>query len=263
MSEGEFQALNAEVRDIWDTNADFWHEHMGEGNEFHRVLIAPAQERLLSVRASDVVLDVGCGNGQFARRLAALGAHIIAVDVSPRMIEKAKAHATERIEYRVLDATDGAKLLSLGEQRFDAAVCTMTLMDMASIEPLLSALRSLLKPTAPFVFSVCHPCFNSPRTTLVAEETTEAGVPRTRYSVSVSDYLQPQATKGVAMAEQPASQYYFDRPLSVLFNACFNAGFVLDGLEEPRFDTSKSDGRPSWRNMIDIPPILVARLRRL
>jgi hypothetical protein len=29
------------------------------------------------------------------------------------------------------------------------------------------------------------------------------------------------------MIGQPASQYYFDRPLHILFNACFRAGMVL------------------------------------
>lgn len=265
MTDGDFQALNTEVCDIWDKNADFWNHHMRDGNEFHRVLIAPAQERLLNLRRGDVVLDIGCGNGQFARRMAALGAHVVALDASPRMIANAKAVSTEHsqhIEYNVLDATDRAALISLGERRFDAAVSTMTMMDMASIEPLLSSLRKTLKPVSRFVFSVCHPCFNSPRIKLVAEEmTTEAGASRTQYSVSVSEYLHPQATKGVAMKDQPVPQYYFDRPISVLFNACFKSGFALNGIEEPAFQESKDDGRASWRNIIGIPPILVARMR--
>src|SRR5262245_43922633 len=115
---------------------------MGDGNEFHRVLIAPAQERLLNLQRGATVLDIGCGNGQFARRMAALGAQVVALDASPRMIQNAKAStgSNQRIAYRVVDATDSTALSSLGERRFDAAVCTMTMMDMASIEPLLSSL---------------------------------------------------------------------------------------------------------------------------
>ena len=68
------------------------------------------------------------------------------------------------------------------------------------------------------------------------------------------------------MIGQPVPQYYFDRPLHVLFNACFRAGLVLDGLEEPAFnhphDGSKV-GRMliSWVYYNEIPPELVARLR--
>ena len=265
MGEGDFQTLNAEVCEIWEKNADYWNDRMREGNEFHRVLIAPAQERLLNLRRGDLVLDIGCGNGQFARRMAALGAQVVALDASPRMIENARANtteATQQIDYRVIDATDGLALLSLGERRFDAAISTMTMMDMASIEPLLASLRRMLKPASRFVFSVCHPCFNSGTVKLVAEEgTSEEGVMSTRYSVSISEYVRSRPTKGVAMKDQPVAQYYFDRPISVLFNACFASGFVLDGLEEPTFHTANDDGRANWRNITEIPPVLVARMK--
>jgi 2-polyprenyl-3-methyl-5-hydroxy-6-metoxy-1,4-benzoquinol methylase len=264
---GEFPELNDAVREVWDTNADFWNERMGEGNEFHRVLIAPAQERLLQLQPGESVLDIGCGNGQFTRRMADLGANVLAFDISPKMIENARANMPTtrgRMEYRVVDATDRAALAALGRGRFDAAVCTMTMMDMAAIEPLVSALAALLKGDGRFVFSVLHPCFNSSGVKLVAEEgTNEAGELVRHHSISVSDYIRPRSMKGVAMRDQPAAQYYFDRPISVLFNTCFQAGFVLDGIEEPAFGVSAGDGRPNWSNMTQLPPVLVARMRTL
>jgi 2-polyprenyl-3-methyl-5-hydroxy-6-metoxy-1,4-benzoquinol methylase len=197
--------------------------------------------------------------------MADLGARVVAVDVSARMIEIAKANTPRddaRVDYRVVDATDRSALTALGERRFDAAVCTMAIMDMAAIEPMLSALRTLLKPAARFVFSVLHPCFNSASTTLVAEEeTTEDGALRTRYFVTMSDYIRPRAAKGVAMKTQPSAQYYFERPLNVLFGACFRCGFALDGLEEPTFAESADDSRANWSNITEIPPALVARMR--
>jgi hypothetical protein len=159
---------------------------------------------------------------------------------------------------------DRATLAALGSGRFDAAVCTMAIMDMAAIEPLLSALGALLKRTGRFVFSIVHPCFNSARVKLVAEEgTNEAGELVTRYSIAVSEYIRPRSVKGVAMKDQPAAQYYFDRPISVLFNTCFKAGFVLDGIEEPTFPASLGNGRPNWSNITEIPPVLVVRMRPL
>src|SRR5262249_51248223 len=136
---------------------------MGEGNLFQRVLIGPASERLLEVQPGQAILDVACGNGVFSRRLAALGAHVVATDFSARFLELARARSTEyaeRIEYLLVDATDESQLLALGERRFDAAVCNMALMDMVRIEPLLSALMYLLKPSGRFVFSIMHPAFN-------------------------------------------------------------------------------------------------------
>lgn len=210
---------------------------------------------------------MACGNGQFARRLAELGAHVVAFDIAPRMIELARARTTrnaDRIHYLVLDATDGARLLALGKGRFDAAVCTMALMDMASIGPLVAALAMLLKPDGRFVFSVLHPCFNNSSVRLVAEEGYQDGQLATECSVRVSRYIRPAACKGVAMRGQPEVQYYFDRPLSLLFNTCFQAGFVLDGMEEPVFQRPQQvSGQLSWLCFTEVPPVLVARLRLL
>jgi len=76
------------------------------------------------------------------------------------------------------------------------------------------------------------------------------------------EYIRPRPTNGLAMRGQPIPQYYFDRPLSALFEICFKSGFVLDGLEEPTFATAVGDGRPNWANITDIPPALIARMRQ-
>jgi 2-polyprenyl-3-methyl-5-hydroxy-6-metoxy-1,4-benzoquinol methylase len=258
-------ALNEATRDVWDQNAAFWDEKMGDGNDFHRALVRPAAERLLGVQPGEVVLDVACGNGLFARRLAELGASVVACDFSARMIEQARQRPSahpDRIEYRVVDATDEGQLLALGSRRFDAAICNMALMDMATIEPLLRALAQLLKPNGRFVFTVCHPCFNSTGARKVAEEEDRDGEIVTTYGVKVVGYLHLPPRKGLAIIGQPAAQYYFDRPLSVLLGTCFRAGFVLDGLEEPAFAEEASSQRwYVWNNLPDIPPVLAARLR--
>ena len=67
----ELAHLNDESNDIWERNADFWDERMGEGNRFHNTLVRPAQERLLDIRPGERALDVACGNGNFARHRGA------------------------------------------------------------------------------------------------------------------------------------------------------------------------------------------------
>jgi 2-polyprenyl-3-methyl-5-hydroxy-6-metoxy-1,4-benzoquinol methylase len=260
----ELRAITRETQRIWDSKAAFWDERMGEGNLFWRVLVSPASERLLQVRAGEVVLDVGCGNGAFSRRLAHMGAHVVATDFSPTFLERAQARTTEhadRIEYVLTDATDEAQLLALGEQQFDAAVCNMALHDMPTIEPLLQALRRLLKPDGRFVFSAPHPAFNMPGGSKVGlEEDRAEGVEG--YYVKVSNYLHVPPTKGVGTWGESTPHYFFHRPLSVLLGACFAAGFVLDGLEEPAFRPEDQAPRPlGWANVKDIPAVLVARVR--
>src|SRR5438094_178380 len=80
------------------------------------------------------------------------------------------------------------------------------------------------------------PCFNHTGVAHCAEEATVNGEVITTYSIKVTKYLHNGPQKGIAMLGQPIPQYYFDRPLHILFNTCFRAGLVLDGLEEPAFN---------------------------
>jgi SAM-dependent methyltransferase len=213
------------------------------------------------------VLDIGCGNGLYARRLAVLGAKVQAFDFSAKLIERAVARTSqhkERIHYRVLDATDEAALLSLGERRYDRAMCNMVLFDMAEIAPLARALTRLLKPGGLFVFSVIHPCFNNPHTAFAAECVDRDGQEETTYWVKVPRYIQPTVSQAAAIAGQPEPQLIFHRPLEVLLGAFFECGFVLDALREPTFPPDQPSGRHplAWSgNYSEIPPVLIARVR--
>lgn len=261
----ERDVSNADVRSIWNYNAAFWDEKMGEGNQFQRLLVGPATERLLELEAGEQVLDLACGNGVFARRLASLGARVVAGDFSQVFIERAKARTNEhadRIEYRIVDASDREQLLSMGRQRFDAVVCNMALMDIVDVDPLFATLPELLKPYGRFVWSVVHPCFNSVNVTRVVEQDDYDGTLVTRYSVKVWSYATPTTRKGIGIPGQPEPHYYFHRSISTLFNLGFAAGFVLDGLEEPTLPPDAEAARPtSWANFHEIPPVLVARMR--
>jgi 2-polyprenyl-3-methyl-5-hydroxy-6-metoxy-1,4-benzoquinol methylase len=267
MGEVELRRANEETRQAWNENAAFWDERMGEGNDFVEVLVWPATERLLELQAGERVLDIACGNGLTSRRLAAMGATVVAFDFSEEMIGHARQRTTEwddRIAYHVLDATDRTALLALGEGQFDAALCQMALFDMAEIEPLLGVLPRLLRPGGRFVFSVIHPCFNSAKVVQVAEQEDRDGEIVTSYAVKVSGYMTPKVSHGAAIAGQPRAQLYFHRPLQVLLGTGLQAGFVIDGLEERAFPADHPTGRNplAWGgNFSEIPPVAVVRMR--
>ena len=83
------------------------------------------------------------------------GANVLATDTSERMIENARLRfqkGAQPIEYQVVDATDEGQLPALGMAAFDAVVCTMAVMDMASIRPLARVVKANLKPGDRLVF---------------------------------------------------------------------------------------------------------------
>lgn len=259
-----------ELQGIWDTNAAFWDEHVGpQGNEFHRLLVAPAQMRLLRLAPRQRVIELACGNGQFSREMALAGAVVTASDFSRVFVERARGHASGAglsIDYRIADVTDEKQVLALGDRgSFDAAVCTMAIHDIADIGPMAAALRALLRPGGCFVFSVMHPAFNATNPVFVAETTDEDGNITTRYALKISEYQDRPPERGIGIIGQPEAHWYFPRTLAELLGPFLRTGWVLDGLEEPAFAAGM--GRPdrpfSWTNYPGVPPVLVVRLRSI
>ena len=83
-----------------------------------------------------------------------------------------------------------------------------------------------------------------------------------RRSIKMSQYTRSTKYSGEAVVGQLAAKLYFHRTISTTFNACFSAGFVLDGMEEPVFDPpSASNDGLSWPSFSEIPPVLVAHMR--
>ena len=259
--------LNEEGRELWNSKARFWDElHGDEGNLFHRRLIEPSVLQLLALKVGERVLDVGCGNGALTRRLAENGANVTAVDFSEEMIRLAKARSqgsSYSINYQLADVTDKDALLSLGVERFDAIVCSMTLMDIPAIAPLFDAASHLLCADGRFVFATMHPAFNSNNPIFVQEKEDRDGVVTTATGVKIRAYLDLPPVKGSGAPNEPTPHYYYHRPLSELLSAAFDAGFVLDGLMEPAFRPEDADLEPglSWIKLWQIPPVLTARLR--
>jgi 2-polyprenyl-3-methyl-5-hydroxy-6-metoxy-1,4-benzoquinol methylase len=268
---------NTQAKDAWDRNAEFWNERMGEGNDFFNILLWPAVERLLKPQPGERLLDVACGNGLTSRRLATAKARVTAIDVSAAMIAIAAGNpCLSNIDYRVVDATDRGALLGRGVGAFDGALCNMALMDMAEIEPLMTAVAVLLKPGGRFLFSVLHPCFNNPATIQMGELQDRNGALVTTYSVKIARYKTPFTQVGLAMHGQPVPHPYFHRPgpfplparrcgLSLLLAPALSAGLVLDGFEEQAFPADNSGGTTplSWSGRFsEIPAALVVRLRR-
>ncbi|MFK7968986.1 MAG: class I SAM-dependent methyltransferase [Bacteroidia bacterium] len=237
--------INQENKAIWEANADYWDARMGiKGNDWHSTLISPITVRLLNMKPGDKLLDVGCGNGVFARTMAHLGVNVTAFDFAERNILNAKTYPSEHIDYKVLDATKSDELLSLGNHTYDAAAANMVLMDIPIVDPLFKALTQLLKPGGSFVFSIPHPCFRG-----------EKNVREDDDGIFVFDYTENIQSMGEAIRNQPELQFYFHRSISTLLHTAFKYGLIMDGIEEPVFEKKKQT------IFTKIPPVLILRLR--
>ena len=88
------------------------------------------------------VLELGCGTGYFTRELARSGADIVAIDVSPELLEIAKANcSTPNVRYDV----QNAYALIYPDSVFDSVVGSSVLHHL-EIEAALREIYRVLKP---------------------------------------------------------------------------------------------------------------------
>jgi 2-polyprenyl-3-methyl-5-hydroxy-6-metoxy-1,4-benzoquinol methylase len=252
--------------DVWNDLAPHWDEQVGEGNDFHKQIILPGTTSLLDLSPGQRVLDVGCGNGWHARRMARDGVRVLACDGSSVFIDKASQRSQAQnlnIDFRVINACDETELLNLAPAGpFDAAVATLVLMDLPTLTPLMKSLRQLVRPGGRFVFSVSHPSFYSNEAVLTAQQTQGEGEAVQSFGVHVTRYITdwPHASRGILGQPRPHTIYH--RPLSTLLRDAFSCGWALDGLIEPTYEWDTRSRSPfSWARRPEIPPALIARLR--
>jgi 2-polyprenyl-3-methyl-5-hydroxy-6-metoxy-1,4-benzoquinol methylase len=92
---------------------------------------------------SENSLEIGCGAGQFSRRLAQLSRRVVALDLSPEMIRLARDRSRDcpNIDYQLADVMK----MEFGEQQFDCIASIATLHHLPFAE-ILRKVKSLLKP---------------------------------------------------------------------------------------------------------------------
>jgi len=87
------------------------------------------------------VLDLGCGTGITTRYIAKLGAKVIGVDLSPKLIEFAKVNSThENAEYIVSDITK----VDLDKKKSDA-ICLIDVMEHIPREKIPDLIKNIKK----------------------------------------------------------------------------------------------------------------------
>ena len=161
----------ASNREDWNREAERYQERhranlVGGNGLWGPVFGVPGEAELKvlgDVNGKDI-LELGCGGGQWAVRLARQGARVIAQDISDVQIELARKFAAEveiappaSVEFRQGNAED---LGEWGDGSFDIVFSNFGAVGFVDIEACFREVARVLKPGGTFAFSWLSPFFD-------------------------------------------------------------------------------------------------------
>jgi len=119
------------------------------------LIVLPILESLIGDISGKVILDLGCGNGDIAYKLALKENKVDAVDISTKMITRAKAlHSHSNINYYNTPIED-----FVFEKKYDLIVSNLVLhyINDEDISVLFAKIREALMLGGYWIFCVEHP----------------------------------------------------------------------------------------------------------
>ncbi len=138
------------VASTFDGYAQIFERHLVDtlGYRAHLDLAALAEK--LRPEGLGAVLDLGCGTGLVGAALSGARTRLVGIDLSRRMIDKARA----RKLYDTLLIADITKALAESDERFETIIAADTFIYLGSLETTFAEVRDHLSDGGIFVFSI-------------------------------------------------------------------------------------------------------------
>jgi SAM-dependent methyltransferase len=217
----------------WDRNAVSWSESMQQGHDLiNQQFGIPFFLQQLGTISGVEVLDAGCGEGRSSRHLAANGAKVTGVDISPGMIGEAvrkEALNPQGIRYVVGSCAD---LKRFPDESFPLVTSFMALMDTANLAAVLREFSRVLKAGGKLMAVVRHPCFFSPGFSIHGNmQGKGAGLEISNYFLG-KPYLETLRFKHRQEKSFAVTRYPYT--LTNYVDAIMRSGLTLTSLNEPR-----------------------------
>ncbi|MFX0209478.1 MAG: class I SAM-dependent methyltransferase, partial [Candidatus Hodarchaeota archaeon] len=247
--EDEISYEDSRIR--WEDNSEIWiktydtTKEKDEGDINRQLIIDPALLKQIGDVTGLKVLDAGCGNGYFSRKLARqFGTDVIGVDHSQVFIDyclNQEKQSPLGCKFHQGSLND---LSFLQSESFDLIISNVVMVDVIEYKKAFKELNRVLKPQGRFIWSNLHPVFGRlgnltyrlPFDTQRNEE---------RLFIMIDRYFD---SGGTLLSWQNFSPLWqIDRTLTEYSKALKEAGFVISEIVEPN---------PSIENIKENPRLL-------
>jgi ubiquinone/menaquinone biosynthesis C-methylase UbiE len=232
---------------LWDQHAQWWIDGFtgGVDPEYEEQIIPLAKEEL---EGFGTILDIGCGDGQIARALAAQGSQVMGIDPTQLHI----AIANERgggPSYQLGSATS----LPVADNSQDAVVACLVFEHIDDVDEAIAEVARVLRPGGQFSFFLNHPLLQTPGSGWIDDHIID---PPEQYW-RIGPYL--VETESVEEVEKDLYIRFLHRPLSRYINSLIAHGLQLERMVEPSPPQGFLDRAPEYALAHTIPRLLYLR----
>jgi len=232
---------------LWDEHAQWWIDGFTNGAdpEYVEQIIPLAVEELAG---RFKVLDLGCGDGQIARALAAQGSDVLGVDPTQLHIDIAIERGGGP-RYLLGGATD----IPADDNSFDAVVACLVFEHIDQMDEAMTEVARVLKPQGQFSFFLNHPLLQTPGSGWIDDHIID---PPEQYW-RIGPYL--VETESIEEVEKDVYIRFIHRPLSRYVNALIANGMTLERMVEPSPPAGFLARAPEYALAHTVPRLLYLR----
>lgn len=232
---------------LWDEHAQWWIDGFTDGAdpEYVEQIIPLAVEELVGRHK---VLDLGCGDGQIARALAAQGSDVLGVDPTQLHIDVAIERGGGP---RYL--LGGATKIPADDETFDAVVACLVFEHIDQMDEAMTEVARVLKPNGQFSFFLNHPLLQTPGSGWIDDHIID---PPEQYW-RIGPYL--VETESIEEVEKDVYIRFIHRPLSRYVNALLANGMMLERMVEPSPPAGFLARAPEYALAHTVPRLLYLR----
>ena len=220
----------------WNQNAQSWYQHYGENDPNRRDLLDPLILDLLADVSEKRILDAGCGDGYFSRKLRAMGAIVTGVEAATEVLALATGEESKTqpaISYH-LGSVSSMEFLADGI--FDVVVTNNVIQDVEKYQDAFKEFNRVLRPGGEYVHVENHPCFSLSGAGWVRDEQGNRLYRKVDYYFNREPFLAKwRSSSGM----EPSVTWH--RTLSDIMNSLISVGFQVTRVLEP-------EPPESWRH---------------
>ncbi len=231
----------------WEKSAPAWIVLQDQGEPNRELLLDPVMLDLCGDVIGLRVLDDGCGEGRFSRKLAAAGAEVLSLDLTRGMVEAARSRQVPGQQV----VRGNGECLPLASGSFDLVVSYVVLVDIPGYREAISEIARVLRPGGRAV--VANVSFMSVANAWVRDEEGK------RLHYPMDHYLEQRPVRlkwaGIEIVN-------WHRPLSAYMAVYLGAGLVLRDFIEPMPADDSLRDDPYYEDWYRLPNFVVMRWQK-